>query len=82
MKTKTKRFDCVRMKNEIQARLQRRYAGMTDAERLADMERELARSNSPVGRLWRDLTSCETVVSKVAETPAQYRAKRRPTKKL
>ena len=76
MRKKSKQFDCVRMKNEIQAQLRRRYAGMTDDERLADMERELAISNSPVGRLWRDLTGRQPV-RKVAEAPAKYTAKRK-----
>jgi hypothetical protein len=64
------------MKDEIQARMRRRYAGWTDEERQADIERRLAESDSPVGRLWRDLTS-EQAVSKVAESPAKYTAKRK-----
>jgi len=69
---KPKQFDCVQMKNEIQAKLRRRYAGLTDDERLAAIERHLTHADSPVGRLWRDLTSRAPAVSKVAETPAKY----------
>ena len=75
MTEKTKRFDCVRMKNDIQARLRRRYTGMTDDERQAAIERRLTESDSPVGRLWRDLTG-KQAVSKVAESPAKYTVKR------
>jgi hypothetical protein len=74
---KPKRFDAVQMKNEVQAKLRRRYARMTDDERLAAMEHHLAHADSPVGRLWRDLTSRESAISKVAETPAKYLAKRK-----
>jgi hypothetical protein len=76
MKTKAKRFDCVKMKNDIQARMLRQYAGWSDEEREADIRRRLAESKSPVGRLWRKLTS-QQAVSKVAETPATYAAKRK-----
>jgi hypothetical protein len=76
MRKKAKRFECVKMKNDIQARMRRRYAGWTDDERQTDIERRLAESDSPVGRLWRDLTG-KQAVSKVAETPAKYTAKRK-----
>ena len=71
----TKRFDAVRMKNEIQVKLRQRYARMTDDERLAAIEQHLTAADSPVGRLWRDLTS--PAISKVAEAPAKYAAKRK-----
>lgn len=74
MRVKTQQFGCVRMKNDIQARMRRRYAGWTDKERQTDMERRLAESDSPVGRLWRDLTG-KHPVSKVAELPAKYQVK-------
>jgi len=77
MRAKTKRFDCVRMKNDIQARMRRRFAGMTDNEIQAHIERELAASDSPAARLWRDLTGRNSAISKVAETPAKYTAKRK-----
>ena len=73
---KVKRFDCVKMKNDIQARMLRKYRGMTDAEIQADMERELATSNSPVAQFWRRITS-KTEPAKVAEAPAKYTARRR-----
>ncbi len=50
-----KSFDCVRMKNDIQEKLQARSAGMPEAERRADMDRRLASSDSPVAKLWREI---------------------------
>jgi hypothetical protein len=76
MKTKTKRFDCVKMKNDIQAAMLREYRGLSDAEIRARIERDLATSDSPAGRLWRDLTRRQAI-GKVAETPAKYTAKRK-----
>lgn len=73
---KAKRFDCVQMKNDVQAGLLRKYRGMTDDERLAAMERELAASHSPVSQLWRDLAA-KTPVAKAAEAPGKYTTKPR-----
>jgi hypothetical protein len=50
-----KRFDCVQMKNDIQEELQARRAGMTEAQRQEDMDRQLESSDSPVARLWREI---------------------------
>jgi hypothetical protein len=73
---KAKRFDCVKMKNDIQARLRRKYRGMTDDQRQATMEQELTTSPSPVAQLWRDLAA-RSKVAKVAETRAHYGARRK-----
>ncbi len=48
-------IDCVKMKNEIQTRLNRIYAGLSDEEVRARMKSRLATSDSPVARLWRSL---------------------------
>ena len=53
----TKTFDCVAMKNEIQAKLLRERAGMTDAEVHALVQERLRSSKSPVAQLWRRLTA-------------------------
>jgi hypothetical protein len=76
---KSKRFDCVRLKNEIQAQLLREQRGLTESEIQARTEQELATSDSPAARFWRGLTATHPV-SKVAESPSSYRARRRPTK--
>ena len=73
---KTRRFDCVQMKNDIQARMLRKYRGMTDAEIQADMEHDLATSNSIVAQFWRRITN-KTEPAKVAEAPAKYTARRK-----
>ena len=59
MKT-AKRFDCVKMKNDIQARLAEEYRGLTDEQIRERIRRKLARSKSPVARLWRSLTRKST----------------------
>ena len=73
---KAKHFDCVKMKNDIQARMLRKYRGMTDAEIQADMEHDLATSNSPVAQFWRRITG-KTEPVQVAEAPAKYTVRRR-----
>jgi len=73
---KTKKFDCVRMKNEIQAKLLRQYAGLSDEQRAALIERELAVSDSPVAKLWRRLTEAPSL-GKVAEPPGDYSVRRK-----
>lgn len=73
---KTKRFDCVQMKNEIQVKMLRQYRGMSDGEVQRAMEQELATSDSPVARFWRRITAAGKS-QKFAETPAKYGGKRR-----
>jgi type VI protein secretion system component VasK len=72
---KAKRFDCVQMKNDIQAGMRHKYRGMTDAEIQADIEQQLATSDSPVAKLWRQVAR-ETEPAKVAEAPAKYITRR------
>jgi hypothetical protein len=73
---KAKRFDCVQMKNDIQAAMLRKYRGMTDDEIQADIERQLATSDSPVAKLWRQAVA-QAEPAKVAEAPAKYITRRR-----
>jgi len=54
MKT-AKQFDCVAMKNQIQAQEAERRGQLSDEEVRRQTEQELARSSSPVGKLWRSL---------------------------
>ena len=53
----TKTFDCVALKNGIQAKLLKEREGMTDAEVRALVQRRLQSSDSSVARLWRKLTA-------------------------
>ena len=73
---KAKRFDCVRMKNDIQAGMLRKYRGMTDAEIQADLEHELATSNSPAAQFWRRISS-KNEPAKVAEPRGSYATRRK-----
>ena len=57
MKTITKNFDCIEMKNAIQARIIARRKGMKPSEILADIEQTLIRSQEPIAGLWRRLSA-------------------------
>lgn len=61
MSKKTKKaFDCVAMKNAIQARLVERRKGMSPSQVVADIEESLARSSQPISGFWRRITSSQT----------------------
>ena len=50
---KAKAFDCVKMKDRIQARLAREWRGLTDEQIRRRIRDEMAKSNDPISRLWR-----------------------------
>ncbi len=50
-----KTFDCVKMKNDIQRKMQAERSGMTDAQWIATLHETLEKSDSPLARRWRDL---------------------------
>lgn len=52
---KAKEFDCVRFKDELQARLMREYKGLTEEQIRRRTARKLATSHSPIAKLWRAL---------------------------
>jgi len=54
---KGKDFDCVKFKDELQARLVREYQGLTDEQIRQRRARKLATSQSPVAKLWRKLAA-------------------------
>jgi len=54
-----KSFDCVEMKNVIQAQLLQERAGMTDEEEGARIEHELRTGKDPLALLWRELVARE-----------------------
>ena len=66
-----KSFDCVKMKDEIQAALLKEHEGMTDDQRHAAMERAIAVSDAPAARFWRQITARHPAAA-VAETPEKY----------
>jgi hypothetical protein len=63
---KAKEFDCVRVKDEIQARLTRQWRGLTDEEIRERIRRKLATSRSPIAKLWRKLVAREKRAAKAA----------------
>ena len=54
MKT-SKKFDCVEMKNAIQARLVGRRRGMNATQFLADMDTCLTKSTDPIAEYWKKI---------------------------
>ncbi len=54
MKT-AKKFDCVKVKDELQARLIEEYGGLSGEEIRKRTQQKLAASDGPVGRLWLSL---------------------------
>jgi hypothetical protein len=53
--TVPKSFDCVEMKNTIQARLREKYAGLADEEIESRRRRWLETSDDPLAKWWRDI---------------------------
>jgi predicted metalloprotease len=52
-----KAFDCVEMKDAIQAKLRKEREGMTDEQVRLLIRRRLETSNTPIARLWRTLNA-------------------------
>ncbi len=48
-----KDFDCVKMKNEIQGRLQEEWKGLSGEEIAERVRHDLEASDDPVARWWR-----------------------------
>ena len=57
---KTKTFDCVEMKNRIQAELREEYEGLSEDEIAARRRAWLETSDDPVARKWRQLGKAES----------------------
>jgi len=62
MAEKAKAFDCVEMKNAIQARLHDEQDGLSEPEVWARARRRLESLDTPVGEIWRSL-SCATATT-------------------
>lgn len=65
-----KDFDCVQMKNEIQAELQKDWEGLSNAEIRSQIRRNLEQSQSPIGKLWHKLEK-KSASSNVPEVALQ-----------
>ena len=55
MVEKKKGFDCLEMKDEVQAKLRSDFEGLTDEEERTHITRELDTSDDFVARKWRRL---------------------------
>jgi len=62
-----KAFDCLNMKDEIQASLGRKWAGLTDEEVRERMRQELATSEDVVSRWWRSIGQAEQTVPSTSQ---------------
>jgi len=54
---KEKNFDCVKMKDEIQAKLRKEREGMTDEEIRSAIKNKLETSDIPLAQWWRNIVS-------------------------
>ena len=54
---KVKKFDCVKMKNDIQAKLAKEQEGLSDEEISRRRRQWLETSDDPLARWWRSLGS-------------------------
>lgn len=61
---RTKTFDCLAMKDTIQAQNVQLYADMPDEERWQTVERRLAESDDMVARKWRALCKMHAAEAK------------------
>jgi hypothetical protein len=57
---KNKTFDCVEMKNTIQAKLQKEYEGLTPEEVRKRRRAKLEAADDPLARKWRRLIQAQT----------------------
>jgi len=57
-----KKFDCVKMKDEIQARLRKEWEGLTDEQIRERIRQNLDTSNEPLAVWWRKI--CESNAAK------------------
>lgn len=67
---KNKPFDCVTMKNEIQAKLLEEHKGLSDDEIARRRKVWLETSNDPLAAWWRTVSSSAVLASSAADTAA------------
>jgi len=62
--TLSKTFDCVQMKNEIQAKLRKEFEGMTDEEIRNKLMRDIKQSDTPFARALKEKQEklCEIMI--------------------
>ena len=57
------KFDCVEMKNGIQAELLREYAGLTPEEERKKRQHKLSTSDSPAAKMWQSASKHRADIS-------------------
>lgn len=62
-----KQFDCVEMKNQIQAQMQKEYEGLTDEEVRRRIRHRLETSDSIVAQKWRRMRDFKSAGHSSAE---------------
>jgi hypothetical protein len=61
-----KTFDCLRMKREHQAKLHKKWAGLTTEEIQAVIQRDLANSQTDLAKWWRRMEQAQAKKHQVA----------------
>jgi hypothetical protein len=65
-----KRFDCIKMKRAIQAKLYRRWKNRDSAEIADDISKHMAQSTDPLAIWWRKIpTAAERASKQAKEAP-------------
>ena len=75
---KAKQFDCVKMKEQIHAKLDREFRGLTDRQIRERIRRKLATSDNEVARWWREMLAGATAADKPAAHSGAPRRRRKP----
>ena len=52
-----KKFDCIQMKDQIHAKLNKEYNGLNEDQISKRIREDLDTSDSPMGKFWRELNS-------------------------
>jgi hypothetical protein len=74
---KPKEFDCVKFKDELQARLMREYKGLTEEQIRLRTAHKLATSKAPIAKLWRKLIARDKKAAQAAGVRRTSRRSRR-----
>ena len=76
-----KQFDCVRLKDAIQARRMAEHRGLSDEEITRRIHAQLATADSPVARLWRAVGARQAAAEAHVLAPQARRHRRRASRR-
>lgn len=71
--SKNKTFDCVQMKNELQASLAKKYEGLSDQEIARRRKEWLETSDNPLAKWWRSIPASPVSVHPEGTDTARMR---------